>query len=203
MNVFDRYGPKVVVRTKGSPRPAYTEDYLCHYGIKGQKWGIRRYQDEDGSLTAAGKARVVKKSGYGYLNPSREDKAKGKAKEREKVSEAYVKEWSKYFSADKHPSGPDDKEREVWDSFKDKYAKATLKDLRLKNTKAARASVKALLKKIDPHYDYDAEYTEDRWEKANSRKKELSHPTREKIKRGLKKVKGAADFVSSIKKAVT
>lgn len=30
---------------------------LYHYGIKGQKWGIRRYQNEDGSFTAEGKAR--------------------------------------------------------------------------------------------------------------------------------------------------
>ena len=32
-------------------------DYLMHYGIKGQKWGIRRYQNPDGTLTAEGKAR--------------------------------------------------------------------------------------------------------------------------------------------------
>ena len=32
-------------------------DYLSHHGIKGQKWGIRRYQNEDGSLTEAGKKR--------------------------------------------------------------------------------------------------------------------------------------------------
>ena len=30
---------------------------LYHYGIKGQKWGVRRYQNKDGSLTAAGKKR--------------------------------------------------------------------------------------------------------------------------------------------------
>ena len=31
--------------------------YLEHFGIKGQKWGDRRFQNEDGSLTAAGRAR--------------------------------------------------------------------------------------------------------------------------------------------------
>ena len=31
--------------------------YLSHHGIKGQKWGIRRYQDEDGSYTDLGKKR--------------------------------------------------------------------------------------------------------------------------------------------------
>lgn len=34
---------------------SYSNEELCHYGIKGQKWGIRRYQNEDGSLTDAGK----------------------------------------------------------------------------------------------------------------------------------------------------
>lgn len=33
---------------------------LYHYGISGMKWGIRRYQNKDGSLTAAGKKRLAK-----------------------------------------------------------------------------------------------------------------------------------------------
>lgn len=33
------------------------DDFLCHYGIKGQKWGVRRFQNEDGSYTAIGKER--------------------------------------------------------------------------------------------------------------------------------------------------
>ena len=33
----------------------YEEDILMHHGIKGQKWGVRRYQNPDGSLTSAGK----------------------------------------------------------------------------------------------------------------------------------------------------
>ncbi len=32
-------------------------DELYHHGIKGQRWGIRRYQNEDGTLTADGKIR--------------------------------------------------------------------------------------------------------------------------------------------------
>lgn len=33
------------------------EEYLEHHGIKGQKWGIRRFQNENGSLTSAGRKR--------------------------------------------------------------------------------------------------------------------------------------------------
>ena len=33
---------------------------LYHWGIKGQKWGIRRYQNPDGSLTDAGRRRLEK-----------------------------------------------------------------------------------------------------------------------------------------------
>lgn len=33
------------------------QTFIAHHGIKGQKWGVRRFQNADGSLTKAGKER--------------------------------------------------------------------------------------------------------------------------------------------------
>lgn len=37
------------------------DDILMHYGILGQKWGLRRWQNEDGSLTPEGREHYMKK----------------------------------------------------------------------------------------------------------------------------------------------
>lgn len=63
-------------------------DYLAHHGIKNQKWGQRRFQNYDGSLTTEGRRRY----GVGESNQSRRErkqaeKAKAKAaKERAKAN---------------------------------------------------------------------------------------------------------------------
>lgn len=48
------------------------EDYLEHHGVLGMHWGVRKYQNADGSLTTAGKQRyyskVTKGDGYTQRN---------------------------------------------------------------------------------------------------------------------------------------
>lgn len=55
-------------------------EYLEHHGIKGQKWGVRRYQNEDGTYTEEGKKRYF--DSEGNLNAEgRKFEAKQAAKE--------------------------------------------------------------------------------------------------------------------------
>lgn len=38
------------------------ENELYHHGVKGMKWGVRRYRNKDGSLTAEGKRHQARKT---------------------------------------------------------------------------------------------------------------------------------------------
>ena len=61
------------------------ETELYHHGIKGQKWGVRNYQNEDGTLTEEGKERYLDpktgKIDYNKMLADRETTAKQQAQE--------------------------------------------------------------------------------------------------------------------------
>ena len=63
------------------------ETYLAHHGILGMKWGIRRYQNEDGTLTEAGKARSRKLQNKAMKQYEKAEKA---GKKRDKASAKYA-----------------------------------------------------------------------------------------------------------------
>lgn len=85
--------------------------YLEHHGIKGQKWGERKYQYKDGSLTPEGRKR------YGVLGST-----KAYIKQRRKNVDKFYKE-SKNLGDDKLPSQMTKKERAIYDKAEANYSR--------------------------------------------------------------------------------
>lgn len=111
---------------------------LYHHGIKGQKWGVRRFQNRDGSLTAAGKKRLAAKSGE-YLKGERFTPNPGTSKDsfyRSLVANQYLRDRSTQLDS-----------LELAESYLDKYSSATLRDLGMTESESARAYVRDLFSK--------------------------------------------------------
>ena len=64
--------------------------YLTHHGIKGMKWGIRRYQNPDGTLTEEGKKRYYNDDG---------SLTKAGEKENNKRAEDAAQNWYKAYNS--------------------------------------------------------------------------------------------------------
>ena len=68
-------------------------DYIEHHGVKGQRWGVRKYVDENGKLTELGKKK--------YAEKERNQKAKLESK---KSRQEYRQEKGLREQASKHDS---------------------------------------------------------------------------------------------------
>lgn len=93
----------------------YEEEYLAHHGTKGQRWGVRRFQNSDGSLTAAGKLRYSVGNGGRSISKKVDTKSAAKLKKRQaketaKLERLKIKEAAKNEKLEKQKSHMTNKE---------------------------------------------------------------------------------------------
>ena len=92
-------------------------DELYHHGIKGQKWGVRRYQNPDGSLTNAGKKKI--------RSALKEQEAAKKYKARIDADRKWYKTYDDIFGDKPEGYEPTRKELDRMDKATGKYNKAS------------------------------------------------------------------------------
>lgn len=160
-------------------------DELYHHGIKGQKWGVRRFQNPDGTLTAEGRTR------YGI--------EKLEKKQKNRARKAYQKkEGHHVFSFAWHSTGKN--YDEVYKNFKKSFqTDKTYKEL---SKKAFDAEKKRLMLEKQAHRNGELDY--DLYEKIINSKEygKLAQASEDAANRKEAYVRNVAkEYVNAIKDA--
>lgn len=126
--------------------------YLAHHGVKGQRWGVRRFQNPDGSLTEKGKRRIKTLQG-------KSDKLDAKKAKLNSPKNMVKLSQYKSLSADRHAAANQHKADEDFYRNKASYA-LTNHASKVATKKADKAHTKYVqeAKKAAEYDDYITKY---------------------------------------------
>lgn len=117
---------------------AIIDGELYHHGVKGMRWGVRRYQNEDGTLTAAGKRRQAKSDRKASIKRGKLAKDEYRQLTDESYSELekrYQKKVDQYYQSEKYKKymeSPDfdpdyDETFDMWERMYSRWEKSNTK----------------------------------------------------------------------------
>ena len=69
-----------------------------HHGIKGQKWGVRRFQKKEGTLTTAGKKRRIANEASNYYKQEADERKKYSMDRIHEIDDIFEKDRGRYLS---------------------------------------------------------------------------------------------------------